>query len=62
MYGFSKYIVRTKETCESILKLKIGGSFDYLNEKEKYPCEFPALLIIDEENKHFDYIYRCIFD
>lgn len=59
MKKFSKYLVRDNLTVDSIMLSNIGASWDSIKE---YPQEYPALLIIDECNKNFDYIYPSIFE
>lgn len=60
MKAFTKHIVKQKKTIDSIMHFAIGGSWDSLSD-DKYPARFPALLLIDEETKHFDYVYPNIF-
>ena len=60
MENFGKYLVNDQETIDSIMRSEIGGSWDYL--QDKYPLEYPVVLVIDENNKKFDYIYKSIFN
>jgi hypothetical protein len=61
MKPFSKYIVKDVNTIDNIMHSTIGASWDYIPDKEKYPKRYPALLIIDEDNKNIDYVYPNIF-
>jgi len=60
MSSFTKHLVNDQETIDAIMLLTIGGSWDYI--KNKYPIEYPAVLVIDGYNKKFDYIYKSMFD
>lgn len=41
------------------MRFAIGNSWDNL--EGKYPKRLPALLVLDEETKHFDYVYPNVF-
>ena len=62
MKTFNKYIVNDQDVINSIMHFAIGGSWDMIVDEKKYPRSLPAMLIIDEDTKHFDYVYPDDFD
>lgn len=59
MKPFSQHLVTTRKQIDVIMRFAIGNSWDNL--EGKYPKRLPALLVLDEETKHFDYVYPNVF-
>jgi hypothetical protein len=53
---FTKTVINSAKECHTVMTLRIGNSFEFISLDQKYPEEYPALLVIDESNSHFTYI------
>ena len=74
MNNFSKTLVKNREAIDAIMEFKIGNSWNLNSQyitgdprlfswvmNDKYPISYPALLVIDEDNKSFSYVYESDF-
>ncbi len=59
MEKLEKIIINDKDTLDRLMHFKIGGSWDYI--EDRYPALYPVLLVVDSSKQVWDYIYKSDF-
>ena len=60
MKEFEKILVKSNEEIDSVMRFRVGGSWDYSD--NKYPKEYPAILVIHTYTKTYDFVCLSEFN